>query len=493
MKARNFFAVDLGATSGRTILGTILDGKMEMKEISRFANPIIETGGHCYWDIFALYLEIIKGLKIIARENITIESIGIDTWGVDFVLIGKDGAILRNPYCYRDPHTIGALEEYFTHIPRERVYELTGIQFINFNSLFQLSTLHRNHCSALEAADKILFMPDALSYMLTGEMVTEYTIASTSQILNPRTKELEQELLDVAGVKKEQFGRFVYPGEKIGTLTLEVQKLTGLGAIPVIAVAGHDTASAVAAVPTRDERFAYLSSGTWSLMGIEVKEPIISEESFNRNFTNEGGIEGTTRFLKNICGMWLLEQCRREWAAEGNDYSYPELIAAAEAAPAFRSIINPDSPCFANPVSMVEAIRKYCRETAQPEPQTYGELTRCIFESLPLRYRQVFGYLREMAPFVIERLHVIGGGSRNNLLNQNTSNALGVPVVAGPSEGTAIGNIMLQAKAVGEVPDITAMRAIIATSIESATFTPTDKEAWNAAYERYLSVYREDI
>ena len=376
MKTRHFFAVDLGATSGRTILGTLSDGKMDMKEVTRFANPIIETGGHCYWDIYALYLEIIKGLKKIAQESIAIESIGIDTWGVDFVMVGKDGAFLRNPYCYRDPHTVGAPEEYFTHIPRERVYELTGIQVMNFNSLFQLSTLHRNHCSALEAADKILFIPDALSYMLTGKMVTEYTIASTSQILNPRTKELEQELLDVVGVKKEQFAKFVYPGEVVGTLTPEVQKLTGLGVVPVIAVAGHDTASAVAAVPARNERFAYLSSGTWSLMGIEVKDAIINKDSFEKNFTNEGGVEGTTRFLKNICGMWLLEQCRREWSAAGNDYSYPELIAAAEAAPAFRSIINPDSLSFANPPSMIDAIRRYCRTTGQVEPQTHGELTR---------------------------------------------------------------------------------------------------------------------
>lgn len=493
MKTRHFFAVDLGATSGRTILGTLSDGKMEMKEVTRFANPIIETGGHCYWDIYALYLEIVKGLKKMAQEGVAIESIGIDTWGVDFVMVGKDGAFLRNPYCYRDPHTVGAPEEYFTHIPRERVYELTGIQFMNFNSLFQLSTLHRNHCSALEAADKILFVPDALSYMLTGKMVTEYTIASTSQILNPRTKEMEKELLDVVGVKKEQFARFVFPGEKIGTLTPEVQKLTGLGAVPVIAVAGHDTASAVAAVPARNERFAYLSSGTWSLMGIEVKDAIINKDSFEKNFTNEGGIEGTTRFLKNICGMWLLEQCRREWSAAGNDYSYPELIAAAEAAPAFRSIINPDAPCFANPASMIEAIRNYCRLTGQPEPQSHGELTRCIFESLPLRYRQVFGYLQEMAPFPIECLHVIGGGSRNNLLNQNTCNAVGVPVLAGPSEGTAIGNIMIQAKAAGDVSDITAMRALIASSIELGSFTPCDKKVWDEAYDRYLSVYREDI
>lgn len=486
----HFFAVDLGATSGRTILGTLSDEGLALRELTRFPNHIIETGGHFFWDIYALYNEIIGGLKVVAREGIKIASVGIDTWGVDFAFIGKDGQLLRNPYCYRDPHTVGMMEEYFTHIPKEKVYDLTGIQFMNFNSLFQLYTLHKAGNSALEAAEKILFMPDALSYMLTGEMVTEYTIASTSQILNPRTKQMEQELLDVCGVRAEQFGRFVFPGEQIGVLSEEIQRQTGLGAIPVIAVAGHDTASAVAAVPAMSERFAYLSSGTWSLMGIEVKDAIINAESFANNLTNEGGVEGTTRFLKNICGMWLLERCRKEWA---EDYSYPALIEAALAAPAFRSVINPDAPCFNNPTSMIEAIHHYCRETAQPVPETYGEITRCIFESLALRYRQVFSYLKQMAPFPIEALHVIGGGSRNNLLNQFTCNAVGIPVVAGPSECTAIGNIMLQAKAAGIVDDIAAMRRLIAESVETATFTPTDAALWDEGYERYIKAYREDI
>lgn len=492
MKNMNFFAVDLGATSGRTILGTVGEGKLSLTELTRFPNPIIETGNHFYWDIYALYLEIIKGLKKVAQEKIEIQSIGIDTWGVDFVFFGKDGGILRNPYSYRDPHTVGAPEEYFTHVPRERVYDITGIQIMNFNSLFQLSALRRNRCSALEAADKILFVPDALSYMLTGQMVTEYTIASTSQMLNPRTKRFEKELLDVVGISEDQFGRFVFPGEQVGVLTEEVQKMTGLGAVPVIAVAGHDTASAVAAVPAHNERFAYLSSGTWSLMGIEVKDAIINQASYDRNFTNEGGVEGTTRFLKNICGMWLLECCRKEWETESH-YSYTELIDAALAVPAFSSVINPDAPCFANPSSMVEAIRNYCRQTNQLVPQTHGELTRCIFDSLALRYRQVFGYMQELAPFKIDCLHVIGGGSRNNLLNQLTCNAVGVPVIAGPSEGTALGNIMLQAKAFGMVSTMQEMRDLIASSIELSRFTPTDAEEWDAAYGKYLTVYREDI
>lgn len=490
MTQTHFFAVDLGATSGRTILGTLSEGSLELRELTRFANPIIETGGHFYWDIYALYNEIIGGLKVVAREGVEIASIGIDTWGVDFVFVGKDGGLLRNPYCYRDPHTVGMMDDYFRHVGKERVYDLTGIQFMNFNSLFQLYTLHKAKDSALEAAEKILFMPDALSYMLTGEMVTEYTIASTSQILNPRTKQMEQELLDVCGVQTSQFGRFVFPGTQIGVLSDEVQRQTGLGAIPVIAVAGHDTASAVAAVPAKDERFAYLSSGTWSLMGVEVKDAIINAESFDKNFTNEGGVEGTTRFLKNICGMWLLERCRKEWA---ENYSYNELIDAALAVPSFRSLINPDAPCFANPTSMIDAIKGYCRDTGQLVPESFGEVTRCIFESLALRYRQVFGYLQQMAAFPIEVLHVIGGGSRNNLLNQFTCNAVGVPVVAGPSECTAIGNIMLQAKAAGVVEDIAAMRRLIADSVETVIFVPEEDAVWDKGYDQYIKVYREDL
>ena len=484
----NFFAVDLGATSGRTILGTINNGKLELKELTRFPNHIIEACGHFYWDIYALYNEIISGLKAAAKEDTEIESIGIDTWGCDFAFIGKDGGILRNPYCYRDPHTDGAMEEYFKLVPKEKVYEKTGIQFMQFNSLFQLATLKRNNDSALEAADKILFIPDALSYLLTGETVCEYTVLSTSQILNPRTKKIDKELIEAIGLKEDMFGRYIQPSEKIGVLTPEVQKMTGLGAIPVVAVAGHDTGAAVAAVPAKDEKFAYLSSGTWSLMGIETKDAIINKESYEINFTNEGGIEGTTRFLKNICGMWLLESCRREWAAEGHDYSHPELIKAAMNVSAFRSIINPDDACFANPKNMQEAIKNYCKETGQHIPANYGEITRCIFDSLALRYRQVFGYLKQMAPFDIEVLHVIGGGSKNNILNQFTSNAVGVPVVAGPSEGTAIGNIMLQAKAAGIVKDIKEMRRVIRESLELNTFEPQDTELWDEGYKAYLKV-----
>ena len=491
-----FFAVDLGATSGRTIIGSLSDGKFDLEELTRFDNNLIETGGHFYWDIYALYYEIIKGLKLVAQRNIPIQSISIDTWGCDFVYVGKDGAILRNPMAYRDPHTFGMMEKYFDEkVSKEKVYEKTGIQFMNFNSLFQIYAMRKAGNVALENADKVLFIPDALSYMLTGKAICEYTVASTSQILNPMTKDLDEELVESLGLKRSQFGEMTSPATIIGTLTKEVQKMTGLTAIPVIAVAGHDTASAVAAVPAKNEEFAYLSSGTWSLMGIETKEAIINDRSFDLNFTNEGGIDGTTRFLKNICGMWIYERCRKEWkdaaAANNSDMealSHSALIAEAMKQPAFQSIINSDDAVFANPSSMVDAIQGYCEKTSQYVPKTYGEICRCIFESLALRYRQIFTWLKEFANFDIHVLHIIGGGSLNAYLNQFTANSCGITVLAGPQEGTAIGNIMLQAKASGAVKDIWEMRQIIANSLELKRFEPQDKEAWDKAYEHFLEI-----
>lgn len=480
----HFFAVDLGATSGRTILGSLTDNGLELEEVNRFPNRLIETGGHFFWDIYALYQNIIDGLKIAAQRNVNITSIGIDTWGVDFVLVGKDGHFLRQPYAYRDPHTVGAPEKFFERVPAKQVYELTGIQVMNFNSIFQFDTLRRNNDSALAAADKILFMPDALSYMLTGEMVTEYTIASTAQIVNAKKRTLEPELLSAVGLTEENFGRFVYPGEKVGVLSEGVQRMTGLGAVPVIAVAGHDTGSAVAAVPAVDDNFAYLSSGTWSLMGIETPEPVITPETEALNVTNEGGVAGTIRLLKNICGMWLLERCRGEWG----ELSYPELIAEAQKAEPFRSIINPDEALFANPANMKEAIQQYCRKSGQPVPESCGEVVRCIFESLSLRYREVLGDLKKLSAHPIAVLHVIGGGSKNDLLNQFTANSIGLPVVAGPSEATAIGNIMMQAIASGAASNIGEIRRMINRSIPLHSFEPQNKAVWDEAFDKYLKV-----
>ena len=496
MESANFFAVDLGATSGRTIVGSIVDGKLQQREITRFPNNIIQTGGHFYWDIYALYNEIINGLKKVAEQKIDIKSIGIDTWGVDFVCIGKDGGILRNPYSYRDPHTNNAMDEYFQVIPKQKVYEKTGIQFMQFNSLFQLWAMRKNNDSALECADKILFIPDALMYMLTGKTVCEYTILSTSQMLDPRTKRIDNELIEAVGLEEKQFGEYVNPSQVIGTITKEVQAITGLGPVPVVAVAGHDTGAAVASVPAQDERFAYLSCGTWSLLGIETKDAIISDDSFKYNFTNEGGIEGTTRFLKNICGMWLLERCRKEWKPTDNPMDENQAPADiniinrdASMMTPFVSFINPDDPGFANPENMVTAIQEFCRKTNQPVPHGYKQIARCIFDSLAMRYRQVMELLVDLAPFNIERLHVIGGGTYNQYLMQMAANSTGLTVVTGPVEGTAIGNIMLQAKAAGLVEDRFEMRKIIADSIDLKVYKPADKQIWDQGYKKYLKLF----
>ena len=487
---KNFLAIDLGATSGRSIIGKVGDGKIEMKELTRFPNNIRKIRNHYYWNIFDLFEEIKKAIKACVKEGVKVESIGIDTWGVDFVMIGDDGNILGLPYAYRDPHTEGAPQEYFEKIlPREEVYGLTGIQIMDFNSLFQIYAMRKENSSILKSAKNLLFMPDALSYLLTDKMVTEYTIASTSQILNPYTKQMEAKLLDPVGLWPGTFPEVVMPGVTIGTLTDDIAQETGAGKLPVVAVAGHDTASAVAAVPAKNERFAYLSSGTWSLMGIETKDPIINETSMKLNFTNEGGVDGTTRFLKNITGMWLLEECRRIWESEeGVKYNYPELVQMAHSVDAFHSLIDPDDPVFSHPKSMPKAISEYCAKTGQKIPETHSEFIRTIFDSLALKYRYVLDMLRSVAPFQIDVLHVIGGGSQNALLNQFTANAIGIPVIAGPSEATAIGNIMMQAQASGMVSSLWQMRELIASSIYTQTFKPENPALWAEVYERFVRV-----
>lgn len=383
MANKNYLAIDLGATSGRSILATYDGVKLTMQELTRFKHPMIPLGGHQFWNLPALYNEIIIALRKVAESGIKIESMGIDTWGCDFAFFGKDGQLLSLPYAYRDEHTNGAIDRYMKMHDKRDVYNRTGIQFMDFNSLFQLDTLRHNGCTAFENADKILFTPDALIYMLTGKAVCEYTVASTSQMLNPFTGDLDEELLLSIGLSRSQFGPITKPGTIIGTLTDQVIKATGIDPdVKVIAIASHDTASAVAAVPASDPDYAYLSCGTWSLMGIESKVPIINDESYKLNFTNEGGIEGTTRFLKNICGLWIFEQCRLEFK------DVPEDIAALTALSEntdFDSIINPDDPSFAHPESMCKAIDDYCERTGQIAPKTPAEYIRCIYLSLAHR------------------------------------------------------------------------------------------------------------
>lgn len=484
-----YLAVDLGATSGRTLLAAFDGSRITMREISRFRNPMIPVFDNLHWNLPGLYHEIILALRKVAQEGIELQSIGIDTWGCDFAFFGKDGRLLGLPYCYRDSHTEGAQEKFFRKMSATELYGRTGIQFMDFNSVFQLDTMKRDGDAALESADKILFMPDALAYMLTGEAVCEYTVASTSQMLDPATGNLDKEILKAIGIPREKFGRMVHPGHTVGKLLPKVREFTGLPAVNVIAVAGHDTGSAVAAVPSPDERYAYLSCGTWSLLGIESPEAIINQESFRYNFTNEGGLEGTTRFLKNICGLWIFEQCRKEFKDAPEDVS--DLVSLAGTVD-IESLIDPDAHCFSNPPSMCGAIDEYCRKTDQQIPDTPAEYCRIIFRSLALKYRQIVEILRGFAPFKISRLHVIGGGSLNSYLMQCTADSLDMPVICGPVEGTALGNVLVQIKAAGLVDHLTQMRALVGNSVELKTYMPKDRQEWDLAYSRFLEIQKID-
>ena len=428
---------------------------------------MVERDGRLYWDVLAMHRHFVACLDVLEAKDIRLDSIGIDTWGVDFGCMGADGSLLGLPRCYRDPYTVGVPEKVFERIPREELYARTGIQIMNFNTIFQLYAQTESGEESLASVESILFMPDLLSYLLTGNKVCEYTDASTSGMMDQSTRQFNKALLEELGIRTDYLLPIVQPGTKVGEYK----------GIPVIAVAGHDTASAIAAVPAADERFAYLSSGTWSLMGIEVPAPIINAESARLNFTNEGGIEGTTRFLKNITGMWLLEQCRKVWKSQGKDYSYPELVAMAQAEAAFPGRINPDDPRFANPDNMVEEILRSAQDDKgvilnEVKNLSDAQIVSCIFHSLADRYKEVLDMLQGFAPFKIEKLHIIGGGSANDLLNQWTADAIGIPVVAGPTEATAIGNVMMQAKAAGLVKDRWEMRRMIADTVKLKTFIP---------------------
>ena len=399
----------------------------------------------------------------------TLSSIGIDTWGCDVAYFYADGTIAGLPYCYRDPHTAGAVEEFAKKMPKREVYEKTGIQFMDFNTLFQLDTLRRNGADVLDSCDKILWMPDALAYMLTGNAVTEYTVASTAEMLNPATGDLDTDILKALGLDRSKFGPMVQPGAVIGSITSQVQEATGLGAVPVVAVAGHDTASAVIGVPTPDENYAYLSCGTWSLLGIESPHAIINDRSYELNFTNEGGIDGATRFLKNICGLWIFERVRTEMGLQDADIS---ALAASCLDSDCNSIINPDDPSFANPKSMVEAINEYCRVHGEAVPVTTADYVRVVYRSLAHRVGEMLALLKEMATAPIKRLHVIGGGSRNVHLMDMLAQETGLPVVAGPAECTALGNVLVQLRASGRAESLAEMRRVAINSTETKTFTP---------------------
>ena len=469
MKQRQYLAVDLGATSGRTTLATFDGSNISLRELTRFANPMVPIAGHIHWNIVELYNQILSALALVHKQGIELDSIGIDTWGCDVAYFGAKGNLISLPYCYRGSHTEGAMEAYFERMPAAELYNRSGIQFMPFNTIFQLDAINRLGLVKVADVDKILFIPDALNYMLTGVAATEYSVATTGQIVDAQSKQLDEKVLSVAGIDKGQFGQFITPGTVLGELTEQNKHHTGITKAKVIAVAGHDTASAVAAVPVGPEA-AYLSCGTWSLMGIKTESPIITEQSFAENFTNEGGVDGTIRFLKNICGLWLFERCRAEFTDAPKDVA--ELVALAGTVSSdFTTLINPDDPTFANPPSMIEAIDNYAERTSQRKPSTPAEYCNCIFRSLAARYREVFTLLEQFAGRRLEYLYVIGGGAQNAMLMQLTADAIGRDVVVGVAESTTMGNILMQMRALGDI-EAADMQRIIAASTNTKIYKP---------------------
>uniref|UniRef100_UPI003216E892 rhamnulokinase n=1 Tax=uncultured Draconibacterium sp. TaxID=1573823 RepID=UPI003216E892 len=485
MSKNNFLAFDLGASSGRAILGTLENGKLELTEVHRFKNQMTRIHGSHYWNIYSLFEELKTGLKKCVNEfHVQPDSIGIDTWGVDYSLISSSGQLVGLPFAYRDHRTDNAIEEFSKVLSKKETYLMSGIQFMQFNTLFQLFASKKEKHSRLNIAKSLLFIPDTLNFLFTGVKKNEYTIASTSQLLKPGKAEWETELFKAAKVSEEIVEEIVLPGTPIGTILDEIQEDTGSKEIPCIAVASHDTASAIASVPADGGNWAYLSSGTWSLLGIESPEPLVSEETLDMNFTNEGGVEGTTRFLKNIMGMWLIQECKRIWDEE-QELEWQEVVDLCMEADHFKCFINPDNSVFLNPGNMPKAIQDYCRNTNQAVPETKGEIARCIYDSLVLKYKYTIKQIESLTGKKIDKLHIIGGGANNKMMNQLTADAIGIPVFAGPTEATAIGNLMLQAKAAGAVQSLAEIREVIKESFEIGEYTPSPKLDWEAAYKRF--------
>jgi rhamnulokinase len=484
---RSFLAFDLGAESGRTIYGNLQDQILQLKQISRFPNGMIQVGDHWHWNTPRLFDGMKQGMRLCAQEGLAPGTIGIDTWGVDFSLLDGDGSLLGLPFAYRDYSAGKAMREFFEHIPRERIYELTGIQFLPFNSLYQLYALGRREPALLDATRDLLFIPDLFTYLLTGEKTTEFTFATTSQVFNPLKSDWEEELMTVLGISSDLLQPVVAPGTTIGHVQAAISRETGLAELPVVAVASHDTGSAVAAVPAEGEDWAYISSGTWSLMGIETRKPLINNLALALNFTNEGGVGGTFRFLKNICGLWLLQACRKMWDELGS-IAYADLISEAETAPAFLCLVDPDDPGFLNPSDMPRAIQDFCKRSGQAVPESIPQYVRCILESLALKYRFVLDQLRQVSTRPIRRIHVIGGGSQNRLLNQYTANATGLEVVAGPVEATAIGNILVQAFSQEDEVSLVRVRRIVQNSFPLTRYLPQETEDWERVYQRFCSI-----
>lgn len=487
-----FVAFDLGAESGRSVLGCLDDGKLSLTETHRWPSSSVWVGDGLYWDVLRIFSEMKQGLRMTVQEyGREIAGAGVDTWGVDFGLLGPDDVLLESPHAYRDPRTDGAIEEAAKIVPLSEIYDQTGIQFMQFNSVFQLFVVSRKHPWMLDTARTLLMMPDLLNFWFTGVKANEFTDATTTQFYNPRTAGWAEAMMRDIGIPTHFLSAdIIPPGTVLGDMRRSVAQELGFDHIPMIAPATHDTGSAVAAVPATDDSYAYISSGTWSLMGIESKQPIINEQSRALNFTNEGGVGGAFRVLRNIMGLWLVQECRRTWEREGREYSYAELTDMAAAAEPFRSIVDPDDQSFLKPGDMPARIREFCKRTNQPVPEDVGSVVRTALDSLALKYRWVLERLELLAGHRLERIHIVGGGTQNRFLCQLAANATGRPVIAGPVEATAIGNIIVQAIGLGHIGSLDEGREIVRNSFDVITYEPKPEGSIDDAYLRFGGLLR---
>jgi rhamnulokinase len=491
---KSFLAVDLGASGGRVLAGSLGDSKLVLEELHRFENGGLNAGGHLHWNTLKLWSDALAGLRMApTKVKGEIVGVGVDTWGVDYVLITDQGELVGQPYHYRDRRTAGIFEKAFEIVSKEEVFEATGLQFMEINTLFQLVAAKLSGSPLLDAADHLLMMPDYFHWLLTGEFSNEMTDVSTSQLFDPRSGDWSRSLIEKFGLPNKLFGEVTAPGTNLGKLRSDIASQTGLTEAEVVLPGTHDTASAVLAVPaesssTEKPDWCYISSGTWSLMGLELSSPIINANCLEKNFTNEGGIGGTTRLLKNIGGLWLVQECRRIWSEQGHDFGWGELVRRAESASPLVSLINPDHPDFMAPADMPEAIRTFCKRTGQPVPNSEGAIIRCALESLALRYRQVLHWLEELADTTIRTIHIVGGGTQNTLLCQMAADACHLPVLAGPVEATATGNVLMQAISFGELSGVAEARELVKRSFEIKKYEPRQQTGWQEAYARFQAL-----
>lgn len=489
MSEKVYLAIDLGAESGRVIAGIYDGNKVRLEEMNRFPNGPVNVAGTKRWDLIGLWKEIQAGLHIANQKfGDSIISCGVDTWGVDYVLLSEKDELLGQPYNYRDPRNDGMVEHALTRVSKQEIFAQSGLQFMQINTLYQLISTQLNDPGLLDVAEHFLMVPDFFHWLLCGSKVVEFTNATTTQFLHPNERDWSKDLLRKFEIPEKIFPKVVPPGTKLGTLRKDVSHQTGLGRIDVVAPATHDTGSAVAAVPTDETgkaNWAYISSGTWSLIGVEVQDAILTHEALEQNVTNEGGIDGTYRLLKNVMGLWLVQECRRSFKREGNSLDYTQLTELATVAESFRTIIDPDAPAFLNPDDMVTEIKNWCIEHNEPVPESEGQFVRCALESLALRYRNVLRGIEKLTGEKIKVIHIVGGGCKNSLLNQFTANACGVPVIAGPIEATALGNVLIQARASGDIGTLGEIRKVVKASSDLMTFEPEGVEAWDEAFTRY--------